>query len=134
MATNFPVGFHPFHKDEGLNFQLNRFYASGILDYNEVKDIGSRITGFNVWIKLFLELAEKSKAEGNMEKCALGYRAAQFYTLGNETDADGKLVKVALYEKCFEAYAEAYKDIKYERIPFESAYIPVYIMKYSKVS
>ena len=134
MATNFPVGFHPFHKDEGLNFQLNRFYASGILDYNEVKDIGSRITGSNVWIKLFLELAEKSKAEGNMEKCALGYRAAQFYTLGNETDADGKLVKVALYEKCFEAYAEAYKDIKYERIPFESAYIPVYIMKYSKES
>lgn len=134
MATNFPVGFHEFHKDEGLNFQLNRFYASGILSYDEVKDIGSRITGFDVWIKLFLELAEKTKAQGNMEKAALCYRAAQFYTLGNETDADGRLLKVVLYEKCFDAYAEAYKDIKYERVPFNSGYLPVYIMKQSSGS
>lgn len=134
MATNFPVGFHLFHKDEGLNFQLNRFYASGILSYDEVKDIGSRITGFDVWIKLFTELAEKARAKGNMEKAAVCYRAAQFYILGNETDADGRLLKVVFYEKCFEAYAEAYKDIIYERVPFKSAYLPVYIMKHSSGS
>lgn len=131
MATNFPVGFHPFHKDEGLNFQLNRFYASGVLSYDEVKDIGSHIRDFETWIKLFLELAEKAKAQGNMEKAALCYRAAQFYTLGNEKDESGKLLKVVLYEKCFEAYAKAYKDIKYERVPFKSGYLPVYIMKHS---
>lgn len=43
MTTNFPVGFHDFHKDEGLNFQLNRFYTSGILIYDEVNEIGSRV-------------------------------------------------------------------------------------------
>lgn len=134
MITNFPVGFHNFHKDEGLNFQLNRFYASGILSYDEVNDIGNRVTGFDVWIKLFLELAEKAKAQGDMEKCAICYRAAQFYTLGNEKDKSGKLMKVVLYEKCFEAYAEAYKDIKYERVPFKSGYLPVYIMKHSENS
>lgn len=134
MEVNFPIGFHVFHKDEGLNFQLNRFYASGILSYDEVKDIGDRITGFDVWIRLFLEHAEKAKSQGDMEKCALCYRAAQFYTLGNEQDEDGKLLKVVLYEKCFEAYAEAYKDIKYERVPFRSGYLPVYIMKRSETS
>lgn len=134
MTTNFPVGFHDFHKDEGLNFQLNRFYASGILSYDEINEIGSRITGFDVWIKLFLELAEKAKLQGDMEKCALCYRAAQFYTLGNEKDENGKLLKVLLYEKCFEAYSEAYKDIKYERVPFKSGYLPVYIMKHPENS
>lgn len=31
---------------------------------------------------------------------------------------------MVLYENCFEAYAKAYKDIKYERVPFESGYLP----------
>lgn len=44
MTTNFPISFYDFHKDEGLNFQLNRFYTSGILNYDEVNDIRSRIT------------------------------------------------------------------------------------------
>lgn len=134
MAKTFPVGFHKFHKDEGLNFQLNRFYASGILSYDEVRDIGSRITGFETWIKLFSELAEKAKEQGDMEKCALCYRAAQFYTLGNQKDTDGRPLKVVLYERCFEAYAKAYEGIKYERVPFQSGYLPVYVLKHSQKS
>lgn len=134
MKVTFPVGFHPFHKDDGMNFQLNRFYTSGVLSYEEVRDIASRITDFDAWIKEFLEFAEKAKAQGDMEKCALCYRAAQFYTLGNEKDPDGKLMKVVLYEKCFEAYAEAYKDITYQRIPFQTGYLPVYVLKHQSDS
>lgn len=133
MNINFPIGFHEFHKDEGINFQLNRFYASGIFSYDEIMQIGSRVTDFESWVALFLELAKKSEAEGNMEKCATCYRAAQFYTLGDSRDEQGQLLKISLYEKCFSAYEKAFQkeeDLKYERIPFENTYVPVYIMKH----
>lgn len=134
MKLNFSVGFHMFHKDERLNFQLNRFYISGVLSYDELAEIGSQITSFDSWIKLFLKLAQEAEEKGNMEKSAICYRAAQFYTLGNQKDTEGKLIKEALYEKCFEAYAKAYSKedwLKYDRIPFKSGYLPVYIMRQS---
>lgn len=43
MKVTFPVGFHPFHKDDGMNFQLNRFYTSGVLSYfNRIKQYNTR--------------------------------------------------------------------------------------------
>lgn len=35
----FPVGYYEFNKDEGLNFQLNRFYSSGTISYDELLEI-----------------------------------------------------------------------------------------------
>lgn len=42
---SFYSGFYNFNNDEGLNFQLNRFYCSGFLTYDELMDIGRKITG-----------------------------------------------------------------------------------------
>ena len=59
------------------------------------------------------------------------------YTLGNEKDEKGRLLKVVLYEKCFEAYTKAYeqeKCIEYDRVPFKSGYLPVMIMRHSHKS
>lgn len=130
--SKFNVGYYEFNKDGGLNFQLNRFYSSGILEYDELMEIGSKVTSFEKWIELFCELAEKSKAEGDILKTAICYRAAQFYTLSDAVDEDGKLLKKVLYEKCREAYDQYYskkEELKYDRIPFEKAYLPVYYVK-----
>lgn len=135
--THFPVGFFEFHKDEGLNFQLNRFYSSGFLGYEELMDIGKQIKDFDTWIDLFLKLAAKAEAEGNIGKSAVCYRAAQFYTLGDQRDANGQLLKAALYEKCFEAFAKIYCDekaMKYDRIAYQSGYLPVYSLRRSDPS
>lgn len=128
---NFPVGFYDFNSDEGLNFQLNRFYSSGFLGYDELMDIGKKVTSFEVWIELFTKLAKEAAAEGNVKKSAVCYRAAQFYTLGDETDDNGRLLKSVFYEKCMDAYAQYYDDVEgltYERIPYETGYLPVYYM------
>ncbi len=130
----FSVGFYNFHKDEGLNFQLNRFYSSGALSYDELMDIGNRIDSFECWIKLFSELAEEAAKKGEAEKAAVCLRAAQFYTLGDAKDSDGNLMKAVLYEKCFDAYKKVFdkeENLKYERIPFESGYLPVYVSKHT---
>lgn len=133
--TNFPIGFFDFHKDGGLNFQLNRFYSTGYLGYEELMDIGKQIKDFDSWINLFLKLAKEAESEGNIEKSAVCYRAAQFYTLGSEQDANGQLRKAVLYEKCFEAFDKVYsknKELHYEKVPYLSAYLPVYFLKQAK--
>ncbi len=133
----FPVGFYDFNKDEGLNFQLNRFYSSGALSYDELMEIGGRVDSFESWIRLFSQLAEEAAQAGEAEKAAVCLRAAQFYTLGDLKDSDGRLRKAVLYEKCFAAYSKVFDsedNLKYERVPFGSAYLPVYVSKHSSGS
>ena len=73
----FKVGYYEFSKDVGMNFQLNRFYSSGILDYEELMELGKNATDFEKWISLFTEAGEKADAEEDHLKAALCYRAAQ---------------------------------------------------------
>ena len=42
----FPVGYYDFSKGEGLNFQLNRFYSSRTLSYEELMEIGNKVKMF----------------------------------------------------------------------------------------
>ena len=79
---SFPVGYYDFSKDEGLNFQLNRFYSSGTLSYEELMDIGNKVKSFEDWIKCFTESGINAEKKGGFLKAAQSYRAAQFYTLG----------------------------------------------------
>lgn len=39
--------------------------SSGFLGYDELMKIGSQITGFDVWIDLFLKLAKEAEEEKN---------------------------------------------------------------------
>lgn len=128
MVLNFPVGFQEFHKDKEINFQMNRWYSLGIVSEKQMKEIGECVSSFEEWTELFCNLAEIAKKEGRMEQCATYYRAAQFFVLGDRKEKDGTLLKLSLYEKCFDAYEQAYKQEEvyvYERIPFESVYLPV---------
>ena len=128
----FKTGYYEFSKDVGMNFQLNRFYSSGILEYEELMELGEKATDFEKWITLFTEAGEKAEAEGNHLKAALCYRAAQFYTLSDATDAQGNSLKKALYEKCmaqYDAYYGTIKDLNYVRVPYGKGYLPVYFMK-----
>lgn len=46
---NFPVGYHSFHRDQLFNFQLNRPYSWGYADFNDLKEVGARISNFADW-------------------------------------------------------------------------------------
>ena len=43
---SFPIGYYDFSKDEALNFQLNRFYSSRTLSYEERMEIGAKVNSF----------------------------------------------------------------------------------------
>jgi len=59
MSKMFNIGYYDFSSDVGLNFQLNRFFSSGILNYDELMDIGPKVTSFEKRIELFSSLASK---------------------------------------------------------------------------
>lgn len=126
-----PVGFYEFSKDEGLNFQLNRFYSSGTLTYDELMEIGHKVQSFEEWIECFTKLGKTAEENGEYLKAAQSYRAAQFYTLGETRDSNGIPMKKVLYEKCRENYDRVFGDVEnlfYDRIPYQNGYLPVYRM------
>lgn len=127
---NFPVGYYTFHEDEGLNFQMNRFYTYGAFSYDEMMDIGKRIDSFEQWISVFMGEGEIAEKNGETIKAAICYRAAQFYTLSGEKDGSGRSLKHILYDRCvalFDSYFfNTYPGLKLVRIPFENYELPVY--------
>ena len=128
----FNVGFYDFSTDVGMNFQLNRFYSTGVLDYEELMEIGKKAVDFKTWISLFTEAGKKAETEGNLKKAAQCYRAAQFYTMNDAKDEHGESLKKNLYEKCmslYDAYYGTFEQLKYERIPYQNGYLPVYYIK-----
>lgn len=54
----FPVGFHDFHKNEAINFQMNRWHSSGCICYDELMVVGKKIQSFEDWTEEFCTLAE----------------------------------------------------------------------------
>ena len=106
-----PVGYFDFSKDEALNFQLNRFYSSGTIEYAELMEIGQRVKGFEEWVAYFTTLGDDAQSNGNFLKAAQCYRAAQFYTLGEKKDKNGIPMKKVLYEKCRSNYDRVYRRI-----------------------
>ncbi len=128
----FNTGYYDFSKDQGMNFQLNRFYSFGILSREEVAEIGRKAEDFTKWIALFNAAGEAAEAQGEHLKAALCYRAAQFYTLSGVKNEKGEPLKEIMYEKCMEQYDAHYRTVKgleYERIPFQNGYLPVYYVR-----
>ena len=128
----FRVGYYDFSQDPGMNFQLNRFYSMGALEKEELMTIGQKAVNFETWIALFTEAGKQAADQGDHLKAALCYRAAQFYTLSDATDASGGSLKKALYETCmehFDAYYSTVEFMHYVRIPFQNGYLPVYYAK-----
>ncbi len=125
----FNVGFYDFSKDAGMNFQLNRFYSMGVLEKEELEDIGRKADSFDQWIALFSRKGKEAEAAGDHLRSALCYRAAQFYMISGAREND---MKHQLYEKCMEHYNAHYLSdsrIHYEHVPFQNGYLPVYFMK-----
>lgn len=121
----FPIGYHDFHKDTVINFQLNRFYSFGCLSYDTVAEIGKESIDFESWSKSFLGRAESFHKNGDLVASATCLRAAMFFMFDEEAEANTQLQK--RYEQCMNEYQEAYKDARltYVRVPFEAGYFPV---------
>ena len=116
----FPVGYHEFNKDKGINFQLNRYYSMGNATFEDMEKAGQKISSFADWQTEMLKLAETAISDGRLMNAALYYRAAEFYLLRDNPE------KELLYEKFLDLFYEATRDDeinKYE-VPYNDTFLP----------
>jgi pimeloyl-ACP methyl ester carboxylesterase len=116
----FPVGYHPFHKKQFYNFQLNRWYSIGYARYEDMLEAGRNIGKYEDWKPEMIRIADNAVAENRMMNAAIYYRSAEFYTLPQDLD------KEPLYDKFSELFYEVFGDdeIQIFEIPYEGAFLP----------
>jgi len=117
---SFPVGYHTFHKNKDINFQLNRFYSFGYWTKADAEEAGNSIREIGDWKPVLTGLAERHKAEGRPLAAAFSYRAAEFYTLPGDPD------KLRLYDQFIDLFYESIQDENLEQfsIPFKEGFLP----------
>jgi alpha-beta hydrolase superfamily lysophospholipase len=116
----FPVKYHEFHKDQGINFQLNRYYSFGYARFEDMKEAGQKINTFREWKIEMLKLAEKAVSEGRLKNAAFYYRAAEFFTTRDDPE------KQLLYEKFIDTFYKVFQDdeIKKYEVPYNDTFLP----------
>jgi hypothetical protein len=66
--TEIPVGYLPFHKDEGLNFQINwRLYSTGLFSQEELYELGRTIDNYNKLTPLMEKYANAVTAKNELK-------------------------------------------------------------------
>ena len=116
----FPVEYHEFHKDQGFNFQLNRWYSMGYARFEDMKEVGQKINSFEEWKLEMLKLAEIAVSEDRLINATYYYRAAELFTTREDSD------KELLYNKFIDNFNKAFHDDEIEKfeVPYGNTFLP----------
>lgn len=116
---NLPVGYHKFHKNDFLNYQLNRWYSLGYARFEDIKTVGSNINNFDDYVDAFTTASETALREGRLKNAATYCRASEF--LISPTDPD----KIPVYNKFIRLFDMAFAEDDYERhkVPYHDSFL-----------
>jgi pimeloyl-ACP methyl ester carboxylesterase len=119
-TSTFPVGYHSFHKNKSLNFQLNRWYSWGFARFEDMAEAGRRISSFEEWPTEMLKLAEIAVSEGRLMNAAFYYRAAELLMTREDPE------KELLYDKFIDYFNVAFQSDEIERfeVSYDGSYLP----------
>jgi len=119
--SDFPIGYHEFHKKQIFNFQLNRWYSIGFARFEDMIEVGQRIHDFTDWKEEMLKLAEKAITEERYLNAAIYYRSAEFYIINDYSE------KEDLYKKFSDLFYQVMKDEDLEKVnvPYMESFLPV---------
>jgi pimeloyl-ACP methyl ester carboxylesterase len=117
---SFPVGYHAFHKDKDINFQLNRIYSFGEWTKADAEEAGKAIKKIENWAPTLTELAERQLENNRPLAAAFSYRAAEFYVL------PGDPLKMELYDQFIQLFYDSLRNADLERIfiPYRDGALP----------
>jgi pimeloyl-ACP methyl ester carboxylesterase len=117
---SFPVGYHEFHKNKDINFQLNRFYSFGYWTKVDAEEAGNAVRDIKDWKATLTALAERQLAANRPLAAAFSYRAAEFYVLPGDPD------KMRLYDQFIELFYDALpaKNLEKFSIPYQDGALP----------
>jgi pimeloyl-ACP methyl ester carboxylesterase len=119
------VGFHHFHDEVNMNFQLNRPLSFGGGNIDEIRSAANRIRDLSDWKREFLSLAETAERGGRKGDAAVYFRLAEFFMAVGDADKDRAYEKFIglFHENLAPEYSRG--EIIEEKVPYESGYLPV---------
>lgn len=114
-----PIGFHKFHKNKFLNYQLNRWYSLGYSRLEDIQQVGSKIKTFDNYINEFKIASDNAKNEGRLKNAAIYLRASEFLISPNDNR------KIPVYKEFIDLFDKAFADQHFERhkVPYKSHFL-----------
>ncbi|GAB17336.1 hypothetical protein GOEFS_027_00120, partial [Gordonia effusa NBRC 100432] len=112
----FPIGYHHFHSDVSVNFQLNRFFGwVGDPDMlNEMRS-AAEISDYPGLVHTFLELGEKCLADDRVLSGAAYFRIAEFFLpASDERKQSTRRRFVGLVKEYYDVDEQAHSLIAYD--------------------
>jgi len=120
LNFEFPIGYYSFHKDQHINYHLNRWFSLGYWEKEDLLTIGADIQDTGDLKQVLVDYADKMKSENCELDAAIGYRAAEFFTHPSDTD------KLPLYDQFQETFYLGIKNLEVEKhlVPYQSGSLP----------
>ena len=118
--VKFPVGYESFHKDQAINFHLNRWYSLGYWTRSDAERVGRLIKGKKGQVAVFVQLAEEMESEERLLAAAIAYRGAEFFTHPHDSE------KLRLYKLFSDMFYQAVQGGNFEElsIPYKEGVLP----------
>jgi pimeloyl-ACP methyl ester carboxylesterase len=114
-----PVGFHPFHPDANINFQLNRLVSEGTeAMLAEVRVAGSRVRTLDDFAREMATLGDAAENAGRIDEAARYIRASEFFL------APGDPQKPAAYEHFITLFNRAHPGLERHEVPSPDGPLP----------
>jgi pimeloyl-ACP methyl ester carboxylesterase len=126
QTFEFPVGYHQFHPNKIMDYQLNRWYSFGYWRLEDLQEVAPRIKSLEEWKPEMVRQAEKAAGEERMVEAAFFYRAAEFFALPDDPD---KLPLYEVFQDTF--YRHVFDPSRAERVqvPYEGVFLPALWVK-----
>jgi pimeloyl-ACP methyl ester carboxylesterase len=120
--ASFPVGYHAFHPDVSINYQLNRFSDGSPESVMELSAAALRITDYADYTRELLALSDGAYANARTLAGALYLRSAEFYMLPD--DPRKTTARLRFIESMREAFGIDASDK--ELVPYLGSHLGAY--------
>ncbi len=116
---NLPTEYHTFHKNDFINYQLNRWYSLGNARFEDIKAIGADIGDFEDYVEAFSTASETALRENRLKNAATYCRASEFLIPPSDPN------KIPVYHKFIRLFDQAFTEHEYERhkIPYQDGFL-----------
>lgn len=120
--TLLPVGFEPFHRRRFVNYQLNRAWALGYADRDELNEAARSVRSAADAVAVFDALSVDAERAGRLANAASYLRVAEFFTPPRSPE------KVARYRRYRDLFDGAFADTGVVRhdVSYQGSTLPAY--------
>ena len=115
-----PIGFHAFHPDRNINFQLNRALFEGRLE--DIEAVATKIRNYADWKREMLAIATAAERDQRLGNAFAYYRAAEFFMALDDPDRD------ATYQRFMALFDEIHPGLERDLVPYDGGYLPAILV------